>query len=175
MVLSVRVHGFVCVSATFVLCVRKLFLHPRLAYRLCVFRVLVCFGSGFLDECVMFNVRFSDDIFCVCVCVFCVCTWLRLFGCLSTIFPVVYRDTLCGHFMCYRDVSCGCCMLYHDTVRHYHTGLKIAHPPWEKFPVEFSRQLSRGTIVNRTYGTHKNLYIFLFSPTIFGPIYYGPP
>ena len=35
--------------------------------------------------------------------------------------------------------------------------------------------LLRGTIVNRTYGTHKNLYIHLFSPTIFGPIYYGPP
>ena len=33
----------------------------------------------------------------------------------------------------------------------------------------------RGTIVNRTYGTHKNLYIYLFLLTIFGPIYYGPP
>ena len=33
----------------------------------------------------------------------------------------------------------------------------------------------RGTIVNRTYGTHKNLYISLFFPTIFGPINYGPP
>lgn len=30
-------------------------------------------------------------------------------------------------------------------------------------------------IVNRTYGTHKNLYIYLFLLTIFGPIYYGPP
>ena len=33
----------------------------------------------------------------------------------------------------------------------------------------------RGTIVNRTYDTHKKLYISLFLLTIFGPIYYGPP
>ena len=33
----------------------------------------------------------------------------------------------------------------------------------------------RGTLVNRTYGDHKNLYIHLFLPTIFGPIYYLPP
>ena len=33
----------------------------------------------------------------------------------------------------------------------------------------------RGTILNRTYGTHKNLYKSLFLLTIFGPIYYGPP
>ena len=32
----------------------------------------------------------------------------------------------------------------------------------------------RGTIVNRTYGTHKNLYIYPFLLTIFGPINYGP-
>ena len=35
--------------------------------------------------------------------------------------------------------------------------------------------LLRGTILNRTYGLHKNLYISLFLLTIFGPIYYGPP
>ena len=35
--------------------------------------------------------------------------------------------------------------------------------------------LLRGIIVNRTYGTHKNLHIYVFSLTIFGPIYYGPP
>ena len=29
--------------------------------------------------------------------------------------------------------------------------------------------------VNRTYGTHKKLYISLFLLTIFGPTYYGPP
>ena len=36
-------------------------------------------------------------------------------------------------------------------------------------------QLLRGGIVNRTYGRHKNLYIFLFLLKIFGPIYYVPP
>ena len=36
-------------------------------------------------------------------------------------------------------------------------------------------QVSRGTIVDRTYRIHKNLYIYLFLLTIFGPIYYGPP
>ena len=35
--------------------------------------------------------------------------------------------------------------------------------------------LLRGTTVNSTYGTHKNLFIYLFLLTIFGPIYYGPP
>ena len=35
--------------------------------------------------------------------------------------------------------------------------------------------LLRGTIVNRTYGTHKNLYVPLFLLTIFGPINYSPP
>ena len=33
----------------------------------------------------------------------------------------------------------------------------------------------RGITLNRTYGTLKNLYISLFLPTIFGPIYCGPP
>ena len=33
----------------------------------------------------------------------------------------------------------------------------------------------RGTIVNRTYGTHKHLYINLFLLTMLGPVYYGPP
>ena len=35
--------------------------------------------------------------------------------------------------------------------------------------------LLRWTLVNRTYGGHKNLYIYLFLPTIFGSIYYRPP
>ena len=35
--------------------------------------------------------------------------------------------------------------------------------------------LLRGTIVNRAYGTHKNLYISVFLLTIFGPINFGPP
>ena len=33
----------------------------------------------------------------------------------------------------------------------------------------------RGTIVNRTYRTHKNLYLQHFLLTIFGPVNYGPP
>ena len=41
-------------------------------------------------------------------------------------------------------------------------------------PLDF-RVLLRGAIVNRTYGTHKNLYISLFLQTIYDPIYYGPP
>ena len=35
--------------------------------------------------------------------------------------------------------------------------------------------LLRRTILNRTYGTHKNIYVSLFLLTILGPIYYGPP
>ena len=35
-------------------------------------------------------------------------------------------------------------------------------------------RLLRGGIVNRTYGTDKNLYVYLFLQTIFGPIYYAP-
>ena len=35
--------------------------------------------------------------------------------------------------------------------------------------------LLRGTILNRTYGAHKNLYISLFLTTIFGPINNGSP
>ena len=41
--------------------------------------------------------------------------------------------------------------------------------------VEGTTPLLRGTIANRTYVTHKNLYISLFLQTIFGPINYGPP
>ena len=38
-----------------------------------------------------------------------------------------------------------------------------------------STLLVRGTIVNRTYGTPKNLYISFFLPAVFGPINYRPP
>jgi len=41
--------------------------------------------------------------------------------------------------------------------------------------IVYTTEILRGTIVNRTYGKHKNLYICLFLLTIFGPIYYGPP
>ena len=48
-----------------------------------------------------------------------------------------------------------------------------------KIPLYFATSeyelLLRGTLVNTTYGGHKNLYIHLFLPTIFGPIYYRPP
>ena len=37
------------------------------------------------------------------------------------------------------------------------------------------RCLLQGAILNRTYGTHKNLFISLFLLRILGPIYYGPP
>ena len=42
-------------------------------------------------------------------------------------------------------------------------------------PPALWRKLLRGGMVNRTYGTHKNLYISFFLPTVFGPINYGPP
>ena len=41
-------------------------------------------------------------------------------------------------------------------------------------PTSCRRGILRGTIVNRTYGAHKNLYISLFL-TILGPINYGSP
>ena len=37
------------------------------------------------------------------------------------------------------------------------------------------KALLPGTIINRTYGTYKNLSIYLFLRRMFGPIYYGPP
>ena len=40
---------------------------------------------------------------------------------------------------------------------------------------KIEKALLRGAILNRTYGTHKNLYIYLLLLTILGPIYYGPP
>ena len=42
------------------------------------------------------------------------------------------------------------------------------------FPVN-TYLVFRGTIVNGTYGTHKNLHISQFLPAIFDPIYCGPP
>ena len=37
------------------------------------------------------------------------------------------------------------------------------------------KQPLRGTLLNRTYGTHRHHYICLLLLTTFGPIYYGPP
>ena len=42
-------------------------------------------------------------------------------------------------------------------------------------PFYFVVLLLRGTIVDRTCGLHKNLYIQPFLLTVFGPINYGPP
>ena len=39
----------------------------------------------------------------------------------------------------------------------------------------FRGLLFRGAILNRTYGSDKNLDISLLSLKLFGPIYYGPP
>ena len=38
-----------------------------------------------------------------------------------------------------------------------------------------TKLLLRGTILNRTYGAYKNLYISLFLLVLLGPIYYVPP
>ena len=35
--------------------------------------------------------------------------------------------------------------------------------------------LMPGNVVNRIYGAHKNIYIYIILLSIFGPIYYGPP
>ena len=52
----------------------------------------------------------------------------------------------------------------------------ILMPKWSLyFRPEWYVLLFQGAIVNRTYGTHKNLYISQFLLKIFGPIYYGPP
>ena len=58
--------------------------------------------------------------------------------------------------------------------------LEYARKSWEgnaKFVKQLKtvQQLLRGTILNRTYGIDKNLHIYLFLLTIFGPNYYGPP
>ena len=42
-------------------------------------------------------------------------------------------------------------------------------------PWRFFNPILRGARVNRTCGTDKILYIYLFSLTVFGPIYYAPP
>ena len=55
--------------------------------------------------------------------------------------------------------------------------IKLTH--WSCHPYASSLHkrflVLRGTLVNRTYGGHKNLHIYLFLLTIFGPTYYRPP
>ena len=49
-------------------------------------------------------------------------------------------------------------------------------PPGTRYSSAGSLYITlRRTVVNRTYGTHKNLCIYLFLLTKFGPINYGPP
>ena len=66
------------------------------------------------------------------------------------------------------------------------TGLRIdtyvGRSTWTDvfFPVMDGRcfallTLLRGTVVNRTYSTHENLYMYPLFLTILGPIYCGPP
>ena len=61
-------------------------------------------------------------------------------------------------------------------VASYHSSLsqRPVRPAWHRDRAKRNLLLP-GTIVNRTYGTHKTLYTYLFLLTIFGPIYYGPP
>ena len=61
-------------------------------------------------------------------------------------------------------------LLRHKRSRAWHGGRRA----WF-FSVLVVKLLLRGTIVNRTYGIHKNPYIEPFLLTIFGPINYGPP
>ena len=56
------------------------------------------------------------------------------------------------------------------------TNIPPSHPPQnDHFPPQAppNKHLLRGTLVNRTYGLHKNLYISLFLLTIFGPVITG--
>ena len=67
--------------------------------------------------------------------------------------------------------------IYRDTIYREIYQVYFSHPSYDIRPSLFLSLLLilRGAIVNRTYGTHKNLYTSLFLLPIFGPIYYGPP
>ena len=68
--------------------------------------------------------------------------------------------------------------VYHNMQRNESHRQGEKHDPTDYIPRPpgRSRYLRlRGTILNRIYGAHKNLYISLFLLTVFGPIYYGPP
>ena len=54
--------------------------------------------------------------------------------------------------------------------------IEHSREPWYIAFLDDTRQLIWGAIVNRTYGTRENLYMFqAFLRTIFGPVNYGPP
>ena len=59
-------------------------------------------------------------------------------------------------------------------VSAYHLGMAVGRMP-QAGRLSCAAVVSRGAILNRTYGTHKKLYISLFLLTILGPIYCGPP
>ena len=61
-------------------------------------------------------------------------------------------------------------VIWAGAYRHYWEPLTAVYES-----AKYTAQLLRGTIINRTYGIHKNLYIHLVLLTIFGTIYYGPP
>ena len=53
----------------------------------------------------------------------------------------------------------------------------LTYLPHNLFSIKASHflfNLLRGTILNRTYGTHKNLHISLFLPTIFSYLIWSP-
>ena len=63
-------------------------------------------------------------------------------------------------------------LYYHPSVTvSYGSSQNLIRTPKVVYPV------LQGAIVNSTYGTHKNLpvYIYLFFLKFVGPIYYGPP
>ena len=66
-----------------------------------------------------------------------------------------------------------------DQAHPLHSGRGVTTHFWQQTHCQTSSSLFccccallRGIIVNRTYGKYKNLYISLFLPTIFGPVYY---
>ena len=61
---------------------------------------------------------------------------------------------------------------FHPSGQAVFKGAFFSPPP--RYAIR-SSSLFRGTIVNRTYGTHLSLYIYLFLLTLCGPIYYGLP
>ena len=76
------------------------------------------------------------------------------------------------------------CKYYHEIMRQkrytaygYHSndvGSGESGQPVTQTSVK-KKVLLRGIIVNRTYGTHKHLYVSRFLLNKIGPIYYAPP
>ena len=76
-------------------------------------------------------------------------------------------DQIANEFMKYGEKEC--LPWWSSCIAGYgKTGTWYAPKRWREGAI-------RGAILNRTYGTYKNLYISLFLLTIVCPIYYGPP